>query len=424
MHRATLFRPMLATALLTVPGVALADSCTLPAPPALSIPPGRAPDGVRIPADAGPVIFSLNGSAIYPAPGSDGLEHLAFNFAVTNVTRFPVTIQQVEVLDAETHTLVGPSKVASLNGTDLSRKAYLDSATAGTADASFSNVLPPGIAAVLYFDVAVPRGIKLPHYVTLRLTSSLATGPKPAQFTNTGQPTPVSCRAPIVLAPPLKGPRWLDGNGCCVYVGPHRWVLQAIAGMHMPPEQFAIDFVQLGKDRKLYSGDITRPRNWPYYGVDIVAAGAGTVVEVVDSLPDEVPGKDPANPTADTAAGNHVIIDMGDQQYALYAHMKPGSIVVKPFERVAQGQRLGALGNSGNTDSPHLHFQVMDRPSALGATGLPFVFDTMTLTGRAQGTPSKMVDGVMSGAAAKIDTTGAGAKMGLMPLMMDVLDFR
>jgi murein DD-endopeptidase MepM/ murein hydrolase activator NlpD len=35
---------------------------------------------------------------------------------------------------------------------------------------------------------------------------------------------------------------------------------------------------------------------------------------------------------------------------------------------------IGLLGNSGNSDAPHLHFHVMDAPSPLLANGLPYVF--------------------------------------------------
>ena len=31
--------------------------------------------------------------------------------------------------------------------------------------------------------------------------------------------------------------------------------------------------------------------------------------------------------------------------------------------------------NSGNSTEPHLHFQIMDRPSTLAANGLPYAFD-------------------------------------------------
>ena len=45
--------------------------------------------------------------------------------------------------------------------------------------------------------------------------------------------------------------------------------------------------------------------------------------------------------------------------------MQPGSLKVKVGDTVKTGQVLGLLGNSGNTDSPHLHFHVMDGPSPL-----------------------------------------------------------
>jgi murein DD-endopeptidase MepM/ murein hydrolase activator NlpD len=49
----------------------------------------------------------------------------------------------------------------------------------------------------------------------------------------------------------------------------------------------------------------------------------------------------------------------------LYAHLQAGSIKVKEGDRVKRGDLLGLVGNSGNTSAPHLHFHVMDGPSAL-----------------------------------------------------------
>jgi murein DD-endopeptidase MepM/ murein hydrolase activator NlpD len=43
---------------------------------------------------------------------------------------------------------------------------------------------------------------------------------------------------------------------------------------------------------------------------------------------------------------------------------------------------LGLVGNTGNTTAPHLHFHVMDSPSAVGSNGLPYVIDTFDLLGR------------------------------------------
>ena len=50
--------------------------------------------------------------------------------------------------------------------------------------------------------------------------------------------------------------------------------------------------------------------------------------------------------------------------------------------RVRAGQMLGKLGNTGNTSAPHLHLEITDGRSALGSSGLPFVFDHFRLQGQ------------------------------------------
>ena len=48
---------------------------------------------------------------------------------------------------------------------------------------------------------------------------------------------------------------------------------------------------------------------------------------------------------------------------------------------------LGLMGNSGNSDIPHLHFQVVTgTPSFLGAEGYPHVYRSFDLIGRANQT--------------------------------------
>ena len=55
---------------------------------------------------------------------------------------------------------------------------------------------------------------------------------------------------------------------------------------------------------------------------------------------------------------------------------------MKVGDTVKTGQVLRLLGNSGNTDTPHLHFHVMDGPSPLVANGLPYVFANFAGQGR------------------------------------------
>jgi len=41
-----------------------------------------------------------------------------------------------------------------------------------------------------------------------------------------------------------------------------------------------------------------------------------------------------------------------------YDHLKNGSIVVSPGERVTQGQKIAEVGSAGHSTGPHLHFEV------------------------------------------------------------------
>lgn len=56
-----------------------------------------------------------------------------------------------------------------------------------------------------------------------------------------------------------------------------------------------------------------------------------------------------------------MLIDHGDGEFSVYAHLKPGSIPVKVGQAVRSGEVVGRLGSSPNSTEPHLHFQVCDR---------------------------------------------------------------
>ena len=191
--------------------------------------------------------------------------------------------------------------------------------------------------------------------------------------------------------------------------------LLPLNGKERAPEHFAIDFVQLDAQGRLFVGDLTNLYDWPYYRTEVLAAAPGTVVEMVKDLPDQVPGQLPSDITIETAGGNHVIIDMGNGRYVLYAHLIPGSVTVEVGDVVNRRQILGLLGNSGNTDAPHLHFQVMDSPSALNTTGLPFVFDTWELQGRVVGSLDNVDKTVFAGESLTIDAAGRGTRTDEMP---------
>lgn len=76
----------------------------------------------------------------------------------------------------------------------------------------------------------------------------------------------------------------------------------------------------------------------------------------------------------EAAMGNHVIVEHAGGEYSVYAHLQPGSITVRPGERVVAGSQLGRVGSSGNSTEPHLHFQLNDGPDVSTARGLPVEF--------------------------------------------------
>ncbi len=146
-----------------------------------------------------------------------------------------------------------------------------------------------------------------------------------------------------------------------------------------PDQRHALDLV-MRRDGRTHSGDGKENTDYYAWGKAITAPSAGTVVAAVNDLPDNKPGV-----TSDTqnASGNHVILDLGNGEYALLAHLQKGSVRVKAGDTVKAGDVLGLCGNSGNTTEPHLHFHVQNRPKLFGgALGLPVVFSNYTVSGK------------------------------------------
>jgi len=112
-------------------------------------------------------------------------------------------------------------------------------------------------------------------------------------------------------------------------------------------------------DGKSYRGDRSRLENFFIFGQPLVAVDDGRVTEAVDAHADLPVGGN----TWHDMAGNHVIIDIGDGHYVLYGHMKLGSLRVRVGDRVRRGQLIGQVGDSGNSDEPHLHIQVQNKPT-------------------------------------------------------------
>jgi murein DD-endopeptidase MepM/ murein hydrolase activator NlpD len=111
--------------------------------------------------------------------------------------------------------------------------------------------------------------------------------------------------------------------------------------------------------------------------MEVRATASGTVVKTVADQPDDG-SFDPAASLKDLNAlcGNYVVIDQGGV-FALFAHLKRDSIKVVAGDRVRRGDVIAAIGNSGSSLFPHLHFQLMDAADMRGE-GVPVLFRDFT----------------------------------------------
>jgi murein DD-endopeptidase MepM/ murein hydrolase activator NlpD len=149
-------------------------------------------------------------------------------------------------------------------------------------------------------------------------------------------------------------------------------------------QQYAYDILALGPHYEIVRTNGETNEDFYAWGREIIAPADGTIVYSRNDIQD--------NPRPDVVqtnvflkmpepvwaiAGNVVVIDHGNGEFSLLAHMQKGSVRVKAGDKVKQGQVLGLLGNSGNSDGPHLHYQLMAGGVLYRNDGLPSRFENL-----------------------------------------------
>lgn len=157
--------------------------------------------------------------------------------------------------------------------------------------------------------------------------------------------------------------------------------------------QFALDGVGLddGYGANVPDGG-RKSEDYAGWGRAIVTPAAGVVVRARADRPDQ-PDPELSNPKFFAPEypqggdpGNHVVIDHGNGEFSMLAHLQAGSVQVKAGDRVAQGQPLGKLGSSGDTQTPHLHYQLQSGPDIVWSDGLPCTFSNIDPANLVRGT--------------------------------------
>jgi hypothetical protein len=348
-------------------------------------------------------------------PGSDGLEHIEYDLVITNVFNAPVLLSRIEVVTLDGDPLL------SLAGRDLV------AATQPLLGLTPLEEIPASGTAAVIVDVAVPREQvpdRLTHRITYTLPADALGAAQIESLTVDGPELVVDDRAPVVIAPPVHGPGWLNAFSCCDASSIHRGVRAAADGARIvKSETFAIDWILL-QDNRFFEDDGARNEQWFAYGAEVTAVTPGTVVFARDGLADGTPKNLPSTlQEPGDSAGNHVIVQIEPGVWAFYAHLQKGSVAVEIGDQVAVGQPIGRLGNSGNSIGPHLHFGLIDGINPLTANSMPMVIDHYSLTGSVD--PASLFASLSNPDALVLhEDATPQPQSGTLPLNMNVTDFR
>jgi hypothetical protein len=192
---------------------------------------------------------------------------------------------------------------------------------------------------------------------------------------------------PTVVDFPLRGEGWMAVTTPATRVPSH--------GVDLLGQRYAYDLLRVDRRRGVHfhpAGSVRglliggRTRDCYAWGAPVHSPIDGVIVRALHGMPE----RGWIHPIRELAIaikngltfrperlpailGNHVILQSGDI-YAAFVHLAPGTIVVTNGQRMSTGDLIGRIGHTGNSTSPHLHFQLMDSPDPMTAQGIACAF--------------------------------------------------
>lgn len=320
-----------------------------------------------------------------------GQIHLVYELFVHNSFPHSIELNRLEVISGELEgqnsqsvNIAEPARnipsYISYSGKELAENTiYLHENLRKTRRQAFES----STLACIYIWFSIERGRLIPQKLRHRIYfKAILNDSSHREEVMEGAATAVLPVATPILSPPLQGQNWLAVHGPS-NTSEHRRALIPYAQNPYFPQRFAIDWVRIGNDGKLFASDSSLNKNWYSYNNEVIAVADGMIVDARDSIRDNDPlSKQTITPlTLESAAGNYLILDLGDRNYAVYAHLQPETLLVKIRETVQRGQIIARVGNSGSSAYPHLHFHVGNTPAPLISQGLPYILGSFERSG-------------------------------------------
>jgi Peptidase family M23 len=329
-----------------------------------------------------------------PVKATDGKWHLSYTLLITNFSFSDLTLLSASVSDKQRNRILTTYGTKELNEYYRYRTLVPTPPRSTMPDKKFPNELSSGRTAVLFFWLEIDSLNDIPQQLSHTLIfknnelikilkDSIYDMDSNIVFRN--YVLDIDKQKPVVIAPPVKGDNWYCANAPA-YNTDHQYLTIRNGKMRIA-QRFAIDFKKVDKDSNTLPSpfpDTISNKMFYGYGEKVYAVADGIIVDIKDSIPENIPQANgdfiPAVPMRhETVSGNKITLKIKEGCYAFYAHLQPRSIRVKVGDRVKKGQLLGLLGNSGNAGGPHLHFHIGNSNSLNGSEGIPFVFESFIL---------------------------------------------
>ena len=318
-----------------------------------------------------------------PAPiNVNGRRFLVYELHLTNYAPLSIELTQLEVLND------GRTPLASYSAERLQDMTVpVEELSSADSPSKYkgARMIGAGHAVVIFLEVNLNNGAPMPSELSHRFSFSVVRQGKPNFETTLNGPTvAVSAQSKLVVRAPVGGAAWIAFNAFGSKDHPRSF--NAVDGKERICQRFAIDWMRLGRDGRLFRGAGKSNGDYYGFGAEVLAVADGRVTSIKDGLAENsgATERSARSITLDNVFGNYVILDLGAHRFAEYAHLQAGSLRVKAGDRVKAGQVIALLGNSGNSDAPHLHFQIVDRDSTMASEGIPFGLELFTQLGLAR----------------------------------------
>lgn len=142
----------------------------------------------------------------------------------------------------------------------------------------------------------------------------------------------------------------------------------------MISQRYAYDF-EIRKNDLPYHNDLQEFKNYYSYLEPIIAPYDGWVIELINRHQNTHITKDrQIICDVDDPKGNYIVLKHPNGEYSTLCHFEKDTFKVQLGDLVKQGDILGLVGNSGNTQGPHIHFQVQQGPNPDTDKGIKISF--------------------------------------------------